>query len=226
MRNDVNPTRMEMMRLKKKLATAQKGHRLLKDKLDELIRRILVLLKEAESLRKQTDESISFSQNMMTVAGFSTFPEAVWSALFFSQKKTELTYHFTNMMNLSLPGFTFTTSGSDTNYGFASTSAGLDRAMENFFMALRDLVSLAEKENHIRLIAGEIQKVRRRVNALEYILIPDLQAMIKFIRMKLDEQERNTKSQIMRLKDVVRAPLAQTAAYPGAAKYPGQALKK
>ena len=217
---DISPTRMELMRLKKRLSIAIRGHKLLKNKLDELIRIMLTLVKDALQLRKKTDDKFAEANRYMAVAGSSTSPETLNAALMVSEKKLKIDLKYRQIFNIKVPEFSARSTQGPSSYGFAQTSVGLDFALEIFDKTVKQLIELSEKEKKIQLIGDEIQKTRRRVNALEYILIPNIEETLKYIRMKLEERERDNQTQLMRVKDVVRAPLAPTSAYPGSSKSP------
>ena len=216
---DVSPTRMELLRLKKRLAIAVRGHKLLKDKLDEFIRIMLILIKEVDGLRREIDEKISEANRYIILAGNLTFPEALSSAMMVSEKKIHIEVSHKQILNIRVPLFLTESTGGYRSYGFAQASAGLDYALNIFDQAREKLIELSEKERSIQLVADEIQKTRRRVNALEYILIPNIEETIKYITMKLEEHERNNQTQLMRVKDIIRAPQAPTSAYPGVEKF-------
>jgi len=217
---DVNPTRMELLRLKKRYTIAIRGHKLLKDKLDEFIRIMLSRVKEVEELKNSIDKKLEDVNRYMTLASHATFPEAIAGALLFTDRKADIQVTYRQLLNLKVPEFSIDLGEPVRGYGFAQTSVGLDHALIIFDHMLKDLITLSQQEKTIQMIADEIQKTRRRVNALEYILIPNIEETIKFITMKLDEQERNRQTQLMRIKEMIRAPMAPTSAYPGVGKYP------
>ena len=217
---DISPTRMELMRLKKRLSIAIRGHKLLKNKLDELIRIMLTLVKDALQLRKKTDDKFAEANRYMAVAGSSTSPETLNAALMVSERRMIIDLKYRQIFNIKVPEFSAQSTKGASSYGFAQTSVGLDFALDIFDKTVKQLIELSEKEKKIQLIGDEIQKTRRRVNALEYILIPNIEETLKYIRMKLEERERDNQTQLMRVKDVVRAPLAPTSAYPGSSKSP------
>jgi V/A-type H+-transporting ATPase subunit D len=220
MKLDVSPTRMELLKLRKKLSIAQRGHKLLKDKLDEFVRQLLILVKELGELRAIIDEKYALANRYFNVANASTFPEATIAALSSSNMKLSLETSFQQLLNIKVPRFNMISQDYDRSYAFVQTSIGLDMALDIFSEVMKSLIVLAEKEKAVQMIADEIQKTRRRVNALEYILIPNIEETIKYITMKLDENERNNQTQLMRVKDIVRAPKSQSSAYAGSAKYP------
>ncbi|TFH38114.1 MAG: V-type ATP synthase subunit D [Chrysiogenales bacterium] len=218
---DVSPTRMELLRLKKRLAIAIRGHKLLKDKLDELIRNLLALIREASDLAGEIDRRIRGTRRDLAVARHSFFPEALSAALAAPGRPLSISIGKRQVLNVTVPLFSLSDGGpAARTHGFAQTSPGVDAALEEYRSMLEGILALAQKEKGIYLIAREIMTTRRRVNALEYILIPNVRDTIRYITMKLDEIERNTKAQLMRIKDVVRAPKAPSSAYPGTSKHP------
>lgn len=220
MRLDVSPTRMELLQLKKRHTIAKRGHKLLKDKLDELIRIMLLRVKEFKELKKGINKSLEEVNRYMTLASHSVFPEALTGALMTSDRKPAIRVVYSQLLNLNVPKFIVESAQPVRNYGFVQTSEGLDHALVIFDPVLKDLIALSQHEKTILLIADEIRKTKRRVNALEYILIPNMKETINFITMKLNEQERNRQTQLMRIKEVLRAPKAPTSAYPGVGKFP------
>ncbi|MBN1496034.1 MAG: V-type ATP synthase subunit D [Spirochaetes bacterium] len=218
---DVSPTRMELLRLRKRLAIAVRGHKLLKDKLDELIRNLMAMMREAEDLRGEVNRRLSGARGLLSVAGYSFFPEALAAALAAPGVALGIAVGKKQILNISVPLFSLKQDRpSARTHGFAQTSPGVDAALEEYRTALAHVMDLARYEKSIYLVAREIMTTRRRVNALEYILIPNIRDTLRYITMKLDEIERNTKSQLMRIKDVVRAPKAPSSAYPGVSKHP------
>lgn len=206
-RLNVNPTRMELSKLKKKLSSARRGHKLLKDKRDELMRQFMILIKEDRQLRAEVEAALSEANRYMAVAGSVMQREVLETALMLPKQEVELEISEKNVMSVSIPVFDakFKTDDSSDNfsYGTAFTSIDLDGAV----MALSDvfpkMIRLAEIEKACQLMADEIEKTRRRVNALEHIMIPDYEGTIKFITMKLSENERSTTTSLMKVKDMV-----------------------
>lgn len=203
----VNPTRMELTRLKRKLQTALRGHKLLKDKRDELMRQFLELVRENKALREKTEKALhSANQNFMLVrAGMQE--EALNTAMLAPKQEIQIETGVRNVMSVEVPVFHVTTRTPDTNdmfsYGFAFTSSDLDDAVQSLAQCLPDLLRLAEVEKSCQLMAAEIEKTRRRVNALEHVVIPQTQESIKYITMKLDENERSTQIRLMKVKDMM-----------------------
>lgn len=209
-RLNVNPTRMELTGLKKRLSTATRGHKLLKDKQDELMRRFIDLVRHNNELRKSVEEELgaSFKEFLMASAVMSS--EFLQEAIVYPKEKITLDVKQKNIMSVNVPVMQFKRElegdeGSIYPYGFASTSAELDGAIEKLYNILPKLLQLAEVEKSCQLMADEIEKTRRRVNALEYMTIPQLQETIKYIKMKLDENERGNLTRLMKVKSMLEA---------------------
>lgn len=203
----VNPTRMELTRLKKKLITARRGHKLLKDKRDELMRQFLELIRENKSLREKVENGIEAANKNLVLARASMENEEVNVALMSPSQEVHLQASSKNVMSVEIPVFDITTRTADPNdiycYGFAYTSSDLDDAVKSLADILPDMLRLAEVEKSCQLMATEIEKTRRRVNALEHVMIPDMEQKIKYIVMKLDENERSTQIRLMKVKDMM-----------------------
>lgn len=206
-RLNVNPTRMELSSLKKKLASAQRGHKLLKDKRDELMRQFMNMIKENKQLRIEVEQGIAEANRYMAVAGSVMQREALETALMLPKQEVELEVSEKNVMSVYIPVFDakFRTSDPEDiySYGTAFTSVDLDGAVSALSEIFPKMIRLAEIEKACQLMADEIEKTRRRVNALEHIMIPDYQETIKFITMKLSENERSTTTSLMKVKDMV-----------------------
>ena len=203
----VNPTRMELTRQKKKLATATRGHKLLKDKRDELMRQFLELVRENKALREKVEEGLEAVNKNFVLARASSFDQALNTALLAPKQEVYLNADTRNVMSVEIPVFTTSTRSADEgdiySYGFAFTSGDLDDAVKSLQELLPDMLRLAEVEKSCQLMAAEIEKTRRRVNALEYVMIPDAQEKIRYITMKLDENERSTQIRLMKVKDMM-----------------------
>jgi V/A-type H+-transporting ATPase subunit D len=203
----VNPTRMELTRLKGKLKTAQRGHKLLKDKRDELMKQFLDVVREERALREEVEQELMRVHNSFTVASALMSGEAMEQALLYPKQSVELTMSFRNVMSVHVPVYDFQTkTKSDSDiypYGFAATSGELDTAVEALGHVFRKMLKLAEVEKTAQLMAEELEKTRRRVNALEYVLIPNTQETIRYITMKLDENDRATTIRLMKVKDML-----------------------
>ena len=203
----VNPTRMELTRQKKKLATATRGHKLLKDKRDELMRQFLELVRENKTLREKVEEGLEAVNKNFVLARASSFDQALNTALLAPKQEVYLNADTRNVMSVEIPVFTTSTRSADEgdiySYGFAFTSGDLDDAVKSLQELLPDMLRLAEVEKSCQLMAAEIEKTRRRVNALEHVIIPETQENIKYITMKLDENERSTQIRLMKVKDMM-----------------------
>lgn len=203
----VTPTRMELTRLKGKLRTAQRGHKLLKDKRDELMKQFLDTVREVRALRAEVEEELMTVHKSFTVASALMSSEAMEQALLYPKQSVELTQTSRNIMSVNVPEYHFQTkTRSDADiypYGFASTSGELDTAVDALGKVFQKMLKLAEIEKSAQLMAEEIEKTRRRVNALEYVMIPDTQDAIRYITMKLDENDRSTTTRLMKVKDML-----------------------
>jgi len=198
---------MELTRLKKKLVTAMRGHKLLKDKRDELMRQFLELVRENKVLRQRVEQGIERANKNFVLARASMSDELLNAALLAPKQEVSLRLGTKNVMSVDIPVFEYQTRTSDANdiyaYGFAFTSADLDDAVKSLANVLPDMLRLAECEKSCQLMANEIEKTRRRVNALEHVMIPQMQSNIKYITMKLDENERSTQIRLMKVKDMM-----------------------
>lgn len=198
---------MELTRLKRKLVTAVRGHKLLKDKRDELMRRFLDLVRENKTLREEVEAGI-LAANKNLVLARALMPDEMVNAAFLAPKQ-EVTIEAgtRNVMSVDIPVFETKTRTADANdiysYGFAFTSGDLDDAVRSLADVLPSMLRLAEVEKACELMAAEIEKTRRRVNALEHVMIPELRDNIKYITMKLDENERSTQIRLMKVKDMI-----------------------
>ena len=203
----VNPTRMELTRLKRKLVTARRGHKLLKDKRDELMRQFLGEVRNNKELREKVEKGIAASNKNFALARSGMSDEAVRVAFMSPKQEVVLSTATRNVMSVEVPVYTYTTRTSDPNdiysYGFAFTSSDLDDAVTSLAELLPDMLRLAESEKTCQLLAAEIEKTRRRVNALEHVMIPEMEADIRYISMKLDESERSSQTRLMKVKDMM-----------------------
>jgi len=205
----VNPTRMELTRLKGKLKTARRGHKLLKDKRDELMKQFLETVREVRALRAEVEEELMTVHGSFTVASALMSSEAMEQALLYPKQSVELTMTTKNIMSVNVPVYEFhTKTQSDSDiypYGFAATSGELDTAVDALGKVFQKMLKLAQVEKSAQLMAEEIEKTRRRVNALEYVMIPNTQEAIRYITMKLDENDRSTTTRLMKVKDMLLA---------------------
>ena len=192
----VNPTRMELTRLKGRLKTARRGHKLLKDKRDELMKQFLEIVRRNRQLRAKVEQGLKEANDAFTVAAAVMGPEMLEQSLLRPQRSVSLDVDARNIMSVNVPVFTFHTEGGEGSllpYGFAQTSGELDAALEKMQAVFADMLELAQ----------DIEKTRRRVNALEYVMIPETEKNIRYITMKLDENERGNTTRLMKVKDMV-----------------------
>jgi len=198
---------MELSRIKDKLAVARKGHKLLKDKRDELMRQFLIMVRENMELRKHVEEGIRQANINFIVAKAGMDAETLNTALMAAKQKVTLGVSTKNVMSVNIPVFdvrTKTASETDIySYGYAFTSSDLDGAIKSLADIRDDMILLAEKEKACKLMAAEIEKTRRRVNALEHVIIPEAQKNIKYISMKLEETARDNTIRLIKVKDMV-----------------------
>ena len=212
-RMNVNPTRMVLSTLKNQLRVAVKGHKLLKDKRDEMMKIFLDLAREIQKLREEVDPQLSDVYGSFSVARAVMAPEMLEEALMYPKQSVDLIASTKNVMSVNVPEFDFEMHSSDQSdvypYGFATTSGELDKSIEKLTELFPKLLQLAAMEKEAMLLADEIEKTRRRVNALEYVKIPNYQETIKYIKMKLDEDERGNQTRLMKVKDMMlKAQLA------------------
>ena len=202
----VNPTRMELTRQKKKLMSATRGHKLLKDKRDELVRQFMDMIKENMRLRLKVEEGLKRANREFAVARAEMSEEVLNTALMANNKSLEIKQDYKNIMSVDIPQFCAKTEigGRDIySYGYAFTAGDLDDAVYSLSNVFSDMIKLAEIEKSCQLMASEIEKTRRRVNALEHVIIPQALDNIKYITMKLDENERSTQIRLMKVKDMM-----------------------
>ena len=200
---------MELTRLKKKLVTATRGHKLLKDKRDELMRQFLERVRENRALREKVEAGIKAANRNFLLARAGMQDEVLNTAMLAPKQRVSVESDVENVMSVEVPKFTFQTRTPDANdvfsYGFAFTSSDLDDAVQSLSDVFPDMLKRDEGEKACQLMAAEIEKTRRRVNALEHVMIPELQENIKYITMKLDENERSTQIRLMKVKDMMLA---------------------
>lgn len=207
-RLNVNPTRMEMTKLKKRLVTARRGHKLLKDKRDELMKQFLDMARQNRALRREVEQALSQAYDNFIIARAVMSAENLEEALMFPKQRVSVEVQTKNIMSVNVPEYDFRTEGSEGNiyaYGLADTSGELDGAIYTLSEIFPKMLELAQMEKATNLLAQEIEKTRRRVNALEHVMIPQLEETIKFISMKLDENERGNITRLMKVKDMMIA---------------------
>lgn len=204
---NVNPTRMELSNLKKKLNTSRRGHKLLKDKRDELMRQFMDLVRENQRLRVKVEAALKNANSHMAIAKSVMSNAEINTALALPKQEVHLSVSEKNVMSVMIPEFNIQFKTDDMSdmfsYGFAYTSGDLDDAVTALSQVLPDLIRLAEVEKSCQLMAAEIEKTRRRVNALEHVMIPRYEETIRYITMKLDENERSTTTRLMKVKSMM-----------------------
>ena len=203
----ITPTRMVLNQLKGRLKTARRGHKLLKDKRDELMRQFMDVVKLNKQLRSRVEEGLTAAFGSLQVASSIMSPEMLEQALMYPRQSVELGMSFKNIMSVNVPEYSFKTKSNDLSeiypYGFVQTSGELDDALDKLAKVFEDMLELAQVEKTMQLLAEEIEKTRRRVNALEYVMIPELEGNIKYISMKLEENENSTKVRLLKVKEMV-----------------------
>ena len=203
----ITPTRMVLNQLKGRLKTAARGHKLLKDKRDELMRQFMDVIRLNKELRLRVEAGLTEAFGALTVASAVMSPELLEQALMYPRQSVELSVKYKNIMSVNVPQYSFSTKTADASeiypYGFAQTSGELDVAMQAISSVFEDMLELARVEKTMQLLAEEIEKTRRRVNALEYVMIPEMEENIRYITMKLAENENSTKVRLMKVKDMV-----------------------
>lgn len=204
---NVNPTRMELTNLKRKLVTARRGHKLLKDKRDELMRQFLELIKENKTLRIKVEKAVMLANRHFSLAAASMSEESLAVSLMMPSQKMTVDVKEKNIMSvktpLLVPEYKFADKGEIFSYGLAFTSGDLDVGVKALSDIMPDMLRLAEVEKTCQLLSQEIEKTRRRVNALEYVMIPDYEDTIRYITMKLDENDRSNTTRLMKIKDMM-----------------------
>jgi len=205
MQANINATRMELLRLRRRVALAERGHKLLSQKRDEISRQLIRISRLLGSLRKEVEKELVETSRRFVMARATMEPESIKSAMDVPTKKFSLAISFASIMSVRVPKFTKDIEGEIISYGFANTSGELDIALKGLENVFDKLLELAEKEKQAQLLADELQKTRRRVNVLEHVVIPELGQMIRFIYAKLAEAERDNISRLMKIADLIRA---------------------
>lgn len=203
-RGNVNPTRMELTRLKKELTTAKRGHKLLKDKQDEMVRKFMDLIKVNKDLRQYVEKELSEISNTFGFARLKMSYSGLMEALMIPSQDIKVNTSSKNIMNINVPSLEVETKDSvDITYGFAFTPSELDESVLKLSLLVKKMVKLAEVEKSSNMLAVEIEKTRRRVNAIEYVLIPELEENIHYITMKLEENDRSSIIRLMKSKEII-----------------------
>lgn len=201
----VSATRMQLLQLRKKVKLARKGHKLLKDKLDELMRQFKILISDYEGARQKLEKQLEAAYGEFLFARAAMSEPGLLDALRYPGAEAKVTTTTRKVMNLELPVFEVTVEGSVRNYGMFDTPVELDESLKVYKELLPRIIKLAEQEKAISLMAREIDTTRRRVNALEYKLIPEQERAIRSIRLKLEEMERGNLTRLMKVKEMVEA---------------------
>lgn len=204
---NVNPTRMQLTKLKKQLTTAVRGHKMLKDKRDELMRQFLDLVRETRDLRNKVEMALKNCNSHFVNASAVMSKEALDASLMSPKQRINIEVKTKNVMSVEIPEYEYNTRTSDEGdmfpYGFAFTSFELDDAVTSLNNVLPDMIKLAQYEKSCELMSAEIEKTRRRVNSLEHVMIPRYQDTIKYIAMKLEENDRSSRTRLMKVKDML-----------------------
>jgi V/A-type H+-transporting ATPase subunit D len=205
--SDIKPTRMELKKTKSRLKTATRGHKLLKDKRDELMRNFLQIVRENKALRQKVEKGLEEAMARMADASRLMSPEILEQSLLCPKQGVEVDIQLKNIMSVNIPEYSFRTRTDAAEdiypYGYAMTSGELDESIDRLNEVFRDMLELARAEKSMQLMAAEIERTRRRVNALEYVMIPQMQDTIRYITMKLEENERSTTTRLMKVKDQI-----------------------
>ncbi|MDR0615440.1 MAG: V-type ATP synthase subunit D [Synergistaceae bacterium] len=202
---NVNPNRMELSRLKKRVVVAKRGHKLLKDKQDALIKEFLRKAREVKAFREDVERELELCYHSFRTARAQTLPSMIEQSLLLAGGVTNVRVSYRNVMSVNIPGFALPERAVRLSYGLASSPGSLDVALERFSLVIRRLVELAAAEKGLKLMAIEIERTRRRVNALEHVMIPSFTEAVRSISMKLEENERSVLSRLMVVKEIVRA---------------------
>ena len=201
---NVNATRMEQLKLRRRVALASRGHRLLSQKRDEISRRLVKIASMIKPLRLQVEKDILETTRRFMMARATMEPEDMRAAIEVPTKKFSLAINFASIMSVSVPELTKEIAGDIMCYGFSTTSGELDVALRALERAFDSLIELGEKEKQAQLLATELMSTRRRVNVLEHVVIPELHETIKYIISKLGEAERDNTSRLMKIADIIR----------------------
>ena len=205
MLENVNATRMELLRLRKRVGLATRGHRLLSQKRDEICRQLVKVARLIKPLRDRVEKELLETTRRFMMARATMEPEDMTAAMEVPTKRFSLAISFASIMSVRVPQLAKEIAGDIVCYGFSTTSGELDVALRALERAFDSLIELAEKEKQAQLLATELQMTRRRVNVLEHVVIPDIQETIKFIYSKLGEAERDNISRLMKIADIIRA---------------------
>ncbi len=204
---NINPTRMNLKELKTKLIAARRGHKLLKDKHDELLRRFMSCSKECRVIRSRVDAEIKTATGYMAVACGAMSSEELDIALMMPSRSADIDVKFEKAAGVTVPVFLSGNKPSDVkdiySYGFAFTPGELDGAVRSYSLVMEDMIKLAQLEKTCQLLSAEIERTRRRVNALEYVMIPQYEDTVRYITMRLDEADRSNATRLLKIKDMM-----------------------
>ncbi len=210
----VNPTRMELTRLKRQLTTAKRGHKLLKDKQDEMIRQFMLLIRKNRSLRIEVEEALSQIMKKFGMAKLKMSRVGMLEAMMVPSQAANIEVGSKSVMNIYIPTVKYETQKAiDLTYGFAFTPSELDQAIIDLSHLLPKMIELAQLDKSCDMLAKEIEKTRRRVNAIEFIMIPDMIDSIRYIQMKLEDNERSNIIRLMKSKEIILAKANQLKEY-------------
>ncbi len=203
---NVNPTRMELASLKSRLSTATRGHKLLKDKQDELMRQFILLIRRNNELRAEVETKLTNAMQSFVMAKALLNEKFIEELVAIPPRSVSLNLHEKNIMSVKVPvmnfNYTDNEKSDELSYGYLNSNSELDTSIEQMSDVMTQLLELSEIEKTCQLMANEIEKTRRRVNALEYMTIPRYEETIYFIQMKLDESERAAITRLMKVKDM------------------------
>ena len=199
----VNPNRMELLKLRRRLVIARRGHKLLKEKFDELMKPFLAMVMDTRALRESVEKELEEAYGLFALARSETSVRELEESLSYPGASTEVEVSRRVLVSIAVPVFEILSEGEFDCYGLALTPSLMDEAIGRYKALLPRMVKLAQEENALKALAREIEKTRRRVNALEYVLIPQLEETIRYITMKLDEFERANLTRLMKIKDIV-----------------------
>lgn len=203
-RLNVNPTRMELKKLKTRLSTAVRGHKLLKDKSDEMIRQFSLMIKENKRLRDEVEKELGDSLKQFTFVGALSSKAEMEKAFSMPSVRINAKYSTKNIMSVEVPAITVEeTKAERLPYSFTDLTSEADYSVEKIGKVINKLIKLAEIEKAVSMLAIEIERNKRRVNALEYVMIPQLEETIGYIKSKLDENERAATTRLMKVKGMI-----------------------
>ena len=196
-------TRMEYLKLKKRLKTAKRGYKLLKEKRDGLMKKFMEIVRETKATRKEVEQSLATASKQFAISTSSVMEKEVEEFFALPSATVEVTAKEENIMSVWVPEFDYKIEGDFKTYSDFTAPLGMEVSLKKFWQAFEKMVKLAGIEHSARLLSFEIEKTRRRVNALEYVIIPQIEVKMKYISAKLDEQERAEKIIRMKIKEMI-----------------------